>query len=95
MERWYGLCRCYGRGWLAKPYAALASLHYGAEAGVVADDEVLAIHVANSRYTIRESYMLTFYFISQYVFLRRHSISPAHSALWPLYANLRGSVGKI
>eukprot|EP00903_Cladosiphon_okamuranus_P020640 g18950.t1 len=43
-----GMQRCYGQGWLAKPYKALASLHQGAKAGPVADAEPSGIHVQNT-----------------------------------------------
>lgn len=44
--------RCYGRGWLAKPYAALAGLHDGARAGPEVDKEVLALQVKNTRFVL-------------------------------------------
>lgn len=34
---------------MAKPYAALATLHFGAESGPKGDSEVLGINVANIR----------------------------------------------
>lgn len=42
-------CRCYGQGWLAKPYKALSSLHLGAKSGPAADSETLSVHVQNTR----------------------------------------------
>lgn len=46
--------RCYGQGWVAKPYRALASLHNGAQAGPVVDSEALGVHVQNVRYGKRK-----------------------------------------
>ncbi|CAM9586597.1 unnamed protein product [Scytosiphon promiscuus] len=43
-----GMQRCYGQGWVAKPYMALASLHDRAKAGPQAEVEALAVHVQNT-----------------------------------------------
>lgn len=58
---WFGaarpfrlLPRCYGRGWLAKPYAALASLHDGGKTGPAGDSEALGVHVKNTRWGTRQ-----------------------------------------
>ncbi|CAN0119894.1 unnamed protein product [Ectocarpus sp. 12 AP-2014] len=43
-----GMQRCYGQGWVAKPYMALATLHEGAKSGPAADNEALGVHVKNA-----------------------------------------------
>ncbi|CAM9761331.1 unnamed protein product, partial [Ectocarpus sp. 4 AP-2014] len=43
-----GMQRCYGRGWVAKPYVALATLHEGAKSGPAVDNEALGVHVKNA-----------------------------------------------